>query len=108
MEVLASCHLPSGAFPTLRDVIEEAKKQGCKEKTIGGIVGPRGPAPARYLVGFGPTGAIKILPNIPDDEHLSPSEIANIVRVLKITGFDHYFIDDSDLPDYDYRPAEPS
>jgi hypothetical protein len=31
---------------------------------------------------------IKTLPNIADDEHLPPSEIANIVRVLKIIGFE--------------------
>ena len=99
---------PFRAFPTLREIVEEAKKQGCKEKTLSGIVGPRGPAPARYLVGAGPNGAIKILPNVSDDEHLAPSEIKNIVRVLKITGFDHFYIDDSDLPDYGYHPVDPS
>jgi hypothetical protein len=31
---------------------------------------------------------IKTLPNIADDEHLAPSEIANIVGVLKIIGFE--------------------
>jgi hypothetical protein len=31
---------------------------------------------------------IKTPPNIADDEHLPPSEIANIVRVLKIIGFE--------------------
>jgi hypothetical protein len=97
---------PFRSFPTLRELVEQAKKQGCREGRIDGIVGPRGPAPARYLAGK--DGVIKILPNIADDEHLAPSEIANIVRVLKITGFDHYFVDDSDLPDYDYYPVDPS
>lgn len=99
---------PFRAFPTLREFIEHAKSQGCRESTVVGITGPRGAAPARYLVGAGPNGAIKILPNIRDNDHLSPSEIANLVRVLKVTGFDHYFIDDQELPDYGYHPEDPS
>jgi hypothetical protein len=97
---------PFRAFPTLRELIEQAKAQGCKEGSISGIVGPRGPAPGRYLVGT--NGVIKILPNIQDDERLAPSEIANIVRVLRVTGFEHYYIDDGDSPDYDYHPTETS
>jgi hypothetical protein len=31
------------------------------------------------------------------------AEIANMVRVLKVTGFDHCFIDDTD-----YQPDNPS
>jgi hypothetical protein len=100
--------VPFIAFPTLREVVERCKAQGCREGSVPGISGPKGKAPARYLVGAGSNGAIKILPNIGDNDRLAPNEIANIVRVLKVTGFDHYFIDDGDLPDYDYRPESPS
>jgi hypothetical protein len=60
------------------------------------------------LVAPGPKGAIKILPDMKDDERLPPSEVAHLVRVLHVHGFDHCFIDDSNLPDYGYRPDKPS
>jgi hypothetical protein len=100
--------VPFIAFPTLREVVEHCKAQGCREGSVPGISGPKGKAPARYLIGAGPNGAIKILPNVADNERLAPNEIANIVRVLKITGLDRYFIDDTDSTDYDYRPENPS
>ena len=83
---------PFRAFPTLGEIIAAAKQQGCQEGRIDRVVGPRGRAPGRYLIGT--NAVIKILPNIADADRLAPNEIRNIVRVLNITGFDHYFIDD--------------
>lgn len=101
--------VPFTVFPTLGELIQAAVKQNCRLETMAGITGPRGPAPARYLVAPPERGgAIAILPNMKDAEHLSPSQIAGFVRVLRITGFDRYFIDDCKPTDYDYHPVKPS
>ena len=99
---------PFTALPTLREFIERAVAQGCREGAVTGVVGPRGEMTGRYLAAPGAKGAIKILPNIRDDEHLTPSMVASLVRVLKVTGFEHCYIDDQSLSDDDYRPEKPS
>jgi hypothetical protein len=38
-------------FPILREIVEQSKKQGCREGGI--VIGPQGPTPARYLAGKG-------------------------------------------------------
>jgi hypothetical protein len=40
-------------FPILREIVEQSKKQGCREVGIDGIIGPQGPTPAHYLAGKG-------------------------------------------------------
>jgi hypothetical protein len=100
---------PWAHLPTLGQFIVAAKSQGCREGTLAGIVGPRGPVLARYLVGAGRNGAIAILPNIKNREHLTPTMVGNLVRALKIVGFDHCFIDDSKSYGYvQYDPNDPS
>ncbi len=49
---------------------------------------------ARYLVGLGRDPAIAVLPNIKDDEHLTPALIASLVRVLKVSGFEHCYAEE--------------
>jgi hypothetical protein len=101
--------VPFTVFPTLGELIAAAVQQKCSLKTITGIVGPRGAAPARYLVAPDVRGgAIAILPNMDDTDRLAPDQIAGLVRVLKIEGFDRYFIDDCKPTDYDYHPVKPS
>lgn len=64
---------PFTAFPTLRAFIDAAVAQGCREGTIEGrLVGPRGPVSIRYLVAPGPNGALAILPEMGDEDRLSP------------------------------------
>ncbi len=90
---------PFTAFPTLRAFIDAAVAQGCREGTIEGrLVGPRGPVAIRYLVAPGPNGALAILPEMGDEERLSPTVISNLVRVLRVHGFSHCLIDTSDGP----------
>jgi hypothetical protein len=100
--------VPFTTFPTLGELILAAKAQlqGCELKTLTGIVGPRGDTPARYLVALG--RPIVILPNLRDDERLAPDQIAALVRVLRIEGFDKFFIDENRVTDYDYHPVKPS
>lgn len=101
--------VPFTVFPTLGELIAAAIQQKCRLETITGITGPRGPAPARYLVAPPERGgAIAILPNLRDVDRLAPAQIAGLVRVLKITGFERYFIDDCKPTDYDYHPVKPS
>jgi hypothetical protein len=100
--------VPFVCFPTFGDFIAAAKAQGCNLKTLKGIVGPRGPAPAKYFVAPGPKGPIAILPSLADSERLAPDQIAGLVRVLKITGFDQYFLDENRVTHYDYHPDKPS
>jgi hypothetical protein len=101
--------VPFTVFPTLGEFIAAAVEQKCRLCTLPDITGPRGSAPARYLVAPPEKGgAIQILPNIRNVDRLAPSQIAGLVRVLKITGFERYFIDDSKPTHYDYHPEKPS
>lgn len=85
---------PFTAFPTLRTFIERALSQGCEEGLLTDcLVGPRGPVTIRYLVAPGEDGAIAILPEMDDDERLTPTVISQLVRVLRVRGFEHCIID---------------
>jgi hypothetical protein len=97
--------VPFTVFPSLEEFVEKAVEQGCKIGTVPGVTGPHGPTPIRYLVGLGQNGAIAILPNLGRGDRLAPDEIAGLVRVLKISGFEPYYIDESKTTaDYEYRP----
>lgn len=81
---------PFGQMPTLREFIEAALEEGCEEKfSEGEIVGQRGAAKARYLVGR--NGVIYIVPNMKDNERLAPSVMASMARALKIRAFLHLY-----------------
>jgi hypothetical protein len=75
-------------MPTLREFIDAAVKQNCKYGELQGeIVGPRGHIKARYLVSR--TGVIYPLPEMADGEHLDPTTIWSMVRVLHVSGYEH-------------------
>ena len=74
--------LPYIEYPTLRQLIERARSLGCREESVPGIVGPRGSAPGRCLVG--PNGIPYPLPGIADDQRVYPPLIRSIERTLKI------------------------
>lgn len=86
---------PFKGMPTLREFVYAAVQQGCKEREVPGIVGARGPAKARYLVGAGPNAPIVILPNVGDSVRLTPTVLANLVRTLGVTGYEDCVIDES-------------
>jgi hypothetical protein len=73
-------------MPTLREFIDAAISEGCREGVSQReIMGPRGSVKARYLVGS--SGVPYILPDIADDEHLTPTVLASMTRVLKVRTF---------------------
>lgn len=76
--------------PTLRQFIIAAVAQGCREKVAQGeVIGWKGPLKARYLAAPTANGeVIAILPNIRDSDLLTPTMLAQLVRVLGVTGFD--------------------
>ncbi len=85
---------PFGKFPTLREFVRAATSQGCVEKFITGeIRGPRGSIQPRYLIRQHPAAPAAILPNIPDDEPLTAITLGQLVRTLKIHGYEHLLID---------------
>jgi hypothetical protein len=78
---------PFGQLPTLRQFIDAAVALGCRELTIPGVSGPSGgTAYSRCLVS--PTSNPVPLPNVPDDERLTPTIVGGLHRGLGIdTGF---------------------
>jgi hypothetical protein len=74
---------------TIGEFINEAKRQGCLERLVGGTVfGPRGQEQIRYLVAPGDQGCIQVIPNASEDAMLSPDMLAQYVRTLGLSGFD--------------------
>jgi len=86
---------PFGKMPTLAEFVNEAKAQGCMERTPKGTIrGPRGEHECRYLVR--PNSNVPaILPNIENDVRLTPVMLSQLVRVLKVAGYEQLVIDDS-------------
>jgi hypothetical protein len=77
---------PFAPWPTLREFIDAAEKQGCKEIAVTGIIGTKGPLQGRCLVG--PNGVPYPLPGIKDLDRISPTLVGSIERALKIqTGY---------------------
>jgi hypothetical protein len=76
--------------PTLRQFIIGAVAKGSREKfSRGEIVGWKGPLKAHYLVRPKDTGdIIAVLPNIRESDPLTPTVLAQLVRLLEVTGFD--------------------
>lgn len=75
---------PFAQMPTLRQFIDEAKKHGCTEGySKSELVGPRGSARVHYLIG--PNGVVYPLPDIKDDDRLTPTIMASIARALQIS-----------------------
>ena len=71
---------------TLRQFIIAAVTQGCVEKFARrDIPGWKGPVTAHYLV-KGNLSAV--LPEVRESDSLSPTMLANLVRALRLTGFD--------------------
>ena len=74
---------PFAQMPTLREFVDQAKAAGCEEVPIPGpIMGPKGPANIRCLQGH--NGSIAVLPDMDEDEHLTPTVVGNLCRRLKI------------------------
>jgi hypothetical protein len=96
---------PFSAMPTLRDFIERAKEQGCKEgRLTNKIIGPRGPVVIRYLVS--PSQIVSILPDLHDTDHLAPIQLGHLVRALGVTGYDHCLVPDTYEDDLDWDSEE--
>ena len=77
---------PFTALPSLKALIDAATRQGCEEGAAGPIHGPRGEAQIRYLKRG---KVVAILPNVSDEAKLNPSTITQLVRVLKLDGFEY-------------------
>lgn len=93
---LAGMPHPFAAMPSLKQFVDNAIRQGCREGVSSPIHGPRGEVRSRYLVGHGPSGAVAILPNIDDDERLTPGKLSYLARVLKVGGYEHCLVDFED------------
>ncbi len=78
---------PFAPMPTLREFIDAAVSQGCREGVAHSkLVGPHGPTEVRYLEGT--NKVIYPFPNIKDDDRLTSTLMASVVRALKLRGFD--------------------
>lgn len=85
---------PFGKMPTLAEFVNEAKTQGCVEGAPSGTLrGPRGEVQARYLTRPHSTAPVAVLPNIADDDPLTPVMLGQLVRVLRVSGYDHLIFD---------------
>jgi hypothetical protein len=77
-----------GGHPTLSRLVDRLRELGCNVTDLSAeIIGPDGPYKVRYALN--PTNNLyDVLPNVPDDEPLSPYVIGNIERRLGlVTGF---------------------
>jgi hypothetical protein len=94
---------PMTALPTIGQFVEKAVEQGCRLATARvPIIGPRGKVTPRYLESADRKRFV-ILPNEHDSERLAPSQVANFVRVLGVSGFEHCY--PADHEDYEYVAA---
>jgi hypothetical protein len=85
-------------LPTLRQFIIKAVEQGCKEGFAKGqLFSAQGPSRSHYLADR--SGMIAILPKIRDSDPLTPSMVSQLVRALKVDGFDHCIIPETDTDD---------
>ena len=83
---------PFAQMPTIGEFIATALKNGChKMEFPGSLVGPKGEVRPRCLKG--PRGLPVVLPDYPDDERLTPTELAGLCRALGIS--QDLFIPDS-------------
>lgn len=74
---------PMTPLPTLADFVDKAKKHGIKlRETESVTTGPRGPVKFRYL--YKEPSMIAILPDIKDDDVLTPVVLRSICRKLEI------------------------
>jgi hypothetical protein len=80
---------PFGQLPTLRQFLDAAIAQGCREMTVPGVIGPDGRGiDARCLVGPAPARIPYPLPGLKNGDRMTPSLIGSIERTLGIkTGF---------------------
>jgi hypothetical protein len=80
---------PFGQLPTLRQFLDAAIAQGCREIAVPGIIGPDGNrVDARCLVGPPPKQIPYPLPGLKDGQRMTPSLVGSIERTLGIsTGF---------------------
>jgi hypothetical protein len=80
---------PFGQLPTLRQFLDAAIAQGCREITVAGVIGPSGRrVDARCLVGPPPARVPYPLPGLNDNQRLTPSLVGSVERALGIsTGF---------------------
>jgi hypothetical protein len=77
---------PFAQMPTLKSFIDAAVNEGCREGiSQKPIVTSRGAAHARYLVGR--NGVPYILPDIGDEDRLTPTVLASMIRVLQINAY---------------------
>lgn len=68
---------------TLAEFVAFAEQTGCRLKILNRpLDGPRSSEDVPYLVG--PDGQIALLPAISSYEHLSPTVLASLERVLRI------------------------
>lgn len=75
--------------PSIKQFVDNATQQGCEE----GVVEKTG---IRYLKT--PDGVFATLPSGGDDELLRPGKLAQLVRALKVTGYDEF------LDRHGYKP----
>lgn len=78
---------PFGQLPTLQQFVHAAVAQGCRLLNIPGITGPSGGI-GIYRALVSPGGNPVPLPDIADDERLTPTMVGGLHRGLGIdTGF---------------------
>jgi len=84
---------PFGKMPTLAEFVKEAEKQGCVVRKLkGNLYGPHGEEQCTYLTRPS-TNIPVVLPNISDEERLTPIMLGNLVRVLRVVGYEHLVTD---------------
>lgn len=86
---------PFGKFPTLKEFIRAATSQGCVERYVKGeIRGQRGVIQPRYMMRPHPGAPAAFLPNIGEDEPLTSIMLGQLVRTLRVQGYEHLLIEE--------------
>lgn len=86
---------PFGKFPTLGEFIHSAEAQGCIMRFAQGVLlGPRGEERIRYVTRDHEYAPVAILPNMDEDDRLTTIELNQLVRVLKVRGYEHLLFED--------------
>jgi len=81
--------------PSLKQFVDNATRQGCTEGTV-------------HRTGLKfletPGGAIATLPDIADEDLIKPEKLAQMVRVLGVTGYEDFLVSRGYGPDGANKP----
>lgn len=79
---------PHPDMPSIKMFVENATRQGCDERISRPVHGLKETIVKRYLIRTSPPIVAATLPSGDDDTFLTPGKLAELVRVLGVTGYE--------------------